>query len=326
MLQIMRSRKPELKPLLFSTTVRNPERIKDYVKIISNYQGKVLNNDIIMKIIADIIKNKLYYTQKYEQKNKQLWEIYNSDKEFSDEQVQDIIINSPQEHKEAGFDKGWPSRFDTIFKIIKEFGFIYYEINKPIEISQTGQLLINSIVNSNPELEEQAFLNSLVKYQRVNPFRKVLNENAPFTLLLKVLKTKVLIADPLNKIMYIEKKEFLKIYSDIALTFDENNSYFKAIFKNKVLIIRLLIYTLLLALLSLLFSYSISFVINKNGLNSNLYMIGIIYFLFIGIFKSVISYARNIYSIQFRGIIDRLITIPTIKHFFDLPYNYYQQS
>lgn len=205
MLQIMRSRKPELKPLLFSTTVRNPERIKDYVKIISNYQGKVLNNDIIMKIIADIIKNKLYYTQKYEQKNKQLWEIYNSDKEFSDEQVQDIIINSPQEHKEAGFDKGWPSRFDTIFKIIKEFGFIYYEINKPIEISQTGQLLINSIVNNNPELEEQAFLNSLVKYQRVNPFRKVLNENAPFALLLKVLQK--LKEEPINDNNMISKKE-----------------------------------------------------------------------------------------------------------------------
>lgn len=200
----MRSRKSQLKPLLFSTTVRNPERIKEYVKIISNYQGKVLNNDIIMKIIADIIKNKLYYTQ-YEQKNKQLWEIYNSDREFSDEQVQDIIFNSPQNHKEANFDKGWPSRFDTIFKIIKELGFIYYEMNKPIEISQTGQLLINSIVNDNPELEEQAFLNSLVKYQRVNPFRKVLNENAPFTLLLKVLQK--LKDEPVNNNNMISKKE-----------------------------------------------------------------------------------------------------------------------
>ena len=223
MLQIMRGRKPELKPLLFSTTVRNPERIKDYVKIISNYQGKVLNNDIIMKIIADIIKNKLYYTQKYEQKNKQLWEIYNSDKEFSDEQVQDIIINSPQIHKEAGFDEGWPSRFDTIFKIIKEFGFIYYEMNKPIEISQTGQLLINSIVNNNPELEEQAFLNSLVKYQRVNPFRKVLNENAPFTLLLKVLQK--LKEEPINDNDMISKKEIAFIIC--SPNDDENEIYNK---------------------------------------------------------------------------------------------------
>ena len=218
----MRSRKSQLKPLLFSTTVRNPERIKEYVKIISNYQGKVLNNDIIMKIIADIIKNKLYYTQ-YEQKNKQLWEIYNSDREFSDEQVQDIIFNSPQNHKEANFDKGWPSRFDTIFKIIKELGFIYYEMNKPIEISQTGQLLINSIVNDNPELEEQAFLNSLVKYQRVNPFRKVLNENAPFTLLLKVLQK--LKDEPVNNNNMISKKEIAFIIC--SPNNDENEIYNK---------------------------------------------------------------------------------------------------
>lgn len=187
MLQIMTSRSSEYKPLLFSTTVRNPERIKNYVRVISNYQGKILTDDIIMKIIADIIKNKLYHTN-YEKSNVLLWRIFNSDEEFSDSQVQDIILNSPQKHKEADFTYGWPSRFDTIFKIIKEFGFIYYEMGKPIEISETGQLLINSIINDNPELEEQAFLNTLVKYQRNNPFRKVLNENAPFTLLLKILK------------------------------------------------------------------------------------------------------------------------------------------
>lgn len=223
MLQIMTNRSSEYKPLLFSTTVRNPERIKDYVKIISNYQGKILNNDIIMKIISDIIKYKLYYTQKYEQKNKVLWAIYNSDEDFTDEQVQDIIINSPQDHKESGFDKGWPSRFDTIFKIIKEFGFIYYEMNKPIEISETGQLLINSIVNNNPELEEQAFLNSLVKYQRNNPFRRVLNENAPFTLLLKVLRK--LKEKPINNNDMLSKKEisFIICSSD----HDENNVYQK---------------------------------------------------------------------------------------------------
>lgn len=91
-----------------------------------------------------------------------------------------------------------------------------------------------------------------------------------YMVLLKVLKTKVLIADPLNKIMYMDKLEFFKVYSNIVLTFKENNNYFKILIKNKSLTIRLLIYTLLLALLSLLFSYSISFVINKSNLNSNL--------------------------------------------------------
>jgi len=37
------------------------------------------------------------------------------------------------------------------------------------------------------EFEQQAFLNAFVKYQRNGPFRKVLNENAPLILLLKVI-------------------------------------------------------------------------------------------------------------------------------------------
>ena len=188
MLQTMRVRKQEYKPLLFTTTVRNPERIKAFIKVIANYNNKVLTNEIIMRIVKDMIAGKYYYTM-YEKSNPELNAIYiDSDAIFSDEQIDDIIENSPQDHKEAGFDKGWPSRFDTWYKFIKELGFIYYEMNKPIEISETGNLLLAAELNENPELEEQAFLNALVKYQRNNPFRRVLNENAPFTLVLEVLK------------------------------------------------------------------------------------------------------------------------------------------
>ncbi|MCI9017090.1 MAG: AlwI family type II restriction endonuclease [Clostridia bacterium] len=184
----MKARKREYKPLLFTTTVRNPERIKDFIKVIANYNNKILTNEIIIKIVKDMIAGKHYYTM-YEKNNPNLNAIYrNTDAIFSDEQLDEIIKNSPQDHKEAGFDKGWPSRFDTWYKFIKELGFIYYEMNKPIEISETGNLLLATELNQNPELEEQAFLNALVKYQRKNPFRRVLNENAPFTLVLEVLR------------------------------------------------------------------------------------------------------------------------------------------
>ena len=55
-------RAPEYKPLLFTTTVRNPERIKDFIKVIANYNNKVLTNDLIMKIVKDMIAGKYYYT------------------------------------------------------------------------------------------------------------------------------------------------------------------------------------------------------------------------------------------------------------------------
>lgn len=136
MLLIMKARKQEYKPLLFTTTVRNPERIKDFIKVIANYNNKILTNEVIMKIVKDMIAGKYYYTM-YEKNNSDLNAIYRDvNAIFSDEQLDEIIKNSPQHHKEAGFDKGWPSRFDTWYKFIKELGFIYYEMNKPIEISR----------------------------------------------------------------------------------------------------------------------------------------------------------------------------------------------
>lgn len=62
------------KPLSFSTTIRNPERIPK-----------------------------------------------SEDETFSDKQLEKIIEMSPQKHKEAGFEYGWDSRFDTWYKMIKKY-------------------------------------------------------------------------------------------------------------------------------------------------------------------------------------------------------------
>ena len=128
-------RNSERKPLSFSTTMRNPERISRFVMCIKEFEGQILTNDIIMKIVKKIIGEKLYKPM-YISKDINLKCIYDDENlAFNDRQIEKIIEASPQEHKEAGFDKGWPSRFDTWFKLCKEFGFIYYEIGKKIEIS-----------------------------------------------------------------------------------------------------------------------------------------------------------------------------------------------
>jgi hypothetical protein len=100
------------------------------------------------------------------------------------------MINSPQNHKEAGFEKGWPSRFDTWYKLPMEFGFIYYVMNEPIELSISGHMLLDAH-NENPVNDEKVkniFLNSLIKYKTNNPFRKNANDNSPLVLLLQVIK------------------------------------------------------------------------------------------------------------------------------------------
>ena len=182
----MRKRKNEYKPLLFTTTLRNPERIKSFLDIINKYDGKTLTNFLIDNIVRDLIKTKVYVPT-YVNKNISLKSIYNSDREFSNNDVDIIIKNSPQNHKEAGFDKGWPSRFDTWYKFLKELGLVYYEIGKPIEVSDAGKMLIKSKEEGYQHLEKDVFLNCFAKYQRNNPFRTVSNSNKPLILLLKTI-------------------------------------------------------------------------------------------------------------------------------------------
>lgn len=184
-------RKKEHKILSFSTTMRNPWRIADFLKILSQYENKILNHETIIQIINDLIQNKIYIPI-YASNNYK--EILKNDKVFTQEQINEIIINSPQNHKEAGFDKGWDSRFDTFYKLSMEFGFCFYAMNEVILISNTGYLLIEANNKSNDEAVLNIFLNAMMKYQSNNPFRANLSENIPLLLLLntiKILKQKI---------------------------------------------------------------------------------------------------------------------------------------
>ena len=144
----MRKRKLERKPLSFSTTMRNPERIASFIENLKEFEGKILTKEVIMKIVEKLIKNKLY-APLYIKRIPHLKKIFENDtNSFSKEEIKEIIENSPQNHKEAGFEKGWDSRFDTWYKLSKEFGFLYYEMDKPIEISQTGHMLCDAYLEN----------------------------------------------------------------------------------------------------------------------------------------------------------------------------------
>ena len=181
----------ERKPLSFSTTMRNPERIVKFINCLKEFEGQLLTHDVIMKIVRNVIKEKLY-KPKIVERNEALSAVYNNETSvFSDVELDYIIIHAPQKHKEAGFPEGWPSRFDTWYKLPKEFGFIYYELDHKIEISSSGHMLCdayNSETENSGEKIQKIFLNALVKYQTKNPFRKNLNKSVPIPLLLNVLK------------------------------------------------------------------------------------------------------------------------------------------
>ena len=194
----------DFKPLLYTTTVRNPERIKYNLFILKKFDNQILTNELATKIVGELIRYGLYRPMKVSNDIKSIWR-QTSGGEFAvnllnDRDIYKIQEDNPQKHKEAGFDWGYPSRFATIFDLAKELGFVYFKIGHKIEFSELGDLLVEIVkveVNANneitvslenPEKEQQVFLQSLARSQRSNPFVKVLNDNIPLLLLLQTIK------------------------------------------------------------------------------------------------------------------------------------------
>lgn len=206
-----RKANPEYKPLLYTTTMRNPGRLKFMLYVLNKFEGQILNDELATKICGETIRYGLYRPMKKLLSVQNKW-ASTSNGEFSeymltDEEVALMLRNNPQRHKEAGFAKGWPSRFATIYDLTKELGLAYYWPGEPIVISPLAHHLLKSFdieiepetgfvttEISHPEYEQQVFLQAMAKSQRRNPFVRVLNDNIPLVLLLETIQK--LNADP----------------------------------------------------------------------------------------------------------------------------------
>ena len=200
-----RTRTPEYKPLLYTTTMRNPGRLKYMLYVLNQFDGQILNDNLATMICGETIRYGLYRPMKKLISVKNKWES-SEQGEFSeylldDNEVSLMLRNNPQSHKEAGFAKGWPSRFATIYDLTKELGLAYFWPGEPIVISSLGHHLLKSLkveIESDsgfiscdithPEYEQQVFMQALAKSQRRNPFVRVLNDNIPLILLLETIQ------------------------------------------------------------------------------------------------------------------------------------------
>lgn len=200
-----RTRTPEYKPLLYTTTMRNPGRLKYMLYVLNQFDGQILNDNLATMICGETIRYGLYRPMKKLISVKNKWES-SEQGEFSeylldDNEVSLMLRNNPQSHKEAGFAKGWPSRFATIYDLTKELGLAYYWPGEPIVISPLGHHLLKALkveIESDsgfiscdithPEYEQQVFMQALAKSQRRNPFVRVLNDNIPLILLLETIQ------------------------------------------------------------------------------------------------------------------------------------------
>jgi len=225
-----RRSEPEYKPLLYTTTMRNPGRLKYMLFVLNKFDGQILNDDLATKICGETIRYGLFRpTKRIPESVQTKWSTTPkgefSDYILTDNELQLVLDNNDSTkwedikgHKEAGFGRGWPSRFATIFDLTKELGLAYFWPNEPIFISSLGHHLLKSIEVeiepsssfitcevAHPEYEQQVFMQALAKSQRKNPFVRVLNDNIPLILLLQTIKK--LNADPSQNGCGISRRE-----------------------------------------------------------------------------------------------------------------------
>ena len=68
-----RHRKSEYKPLLYTTTVRNPERIKYNLFVLKKFENQILTNELATAVVGELIKYGLYRPMKVSSNVKTIW-------------------------------------------------------------------------------------------------------------------------------------------------------------------------------------------------------------------------------------------------------------
>ncbi|GAA9685598.1 hypothetical protein VH58_05560 [Helicobacter pylori] len=191
------TKKPARKILSFSTTMRNPKRIGQFLAVLGKFENQILKSSTIMQIVKSVLAHRLYRPTSLNQNTELKGKFDSNEYVFSDEELERIIEISPQQHKEMGFEHGWESRFDTWYKLMCEFGFCYYAKCEKILISDSAKMLILAYYDKENDTFKESvdesvvgaiFLNALSKYEVGNPYKKNLNHNNPFKLLLSLLK------------------------------------------------------------------------------------------------------------------------------------------
>lgn len=195
------------KPISLDTTLRNPERIAEFLSVIANYEGEILTDDLILHIEADFIKYNLFrptkstlgtyarhkrtnkgeffaedQTEGASEKVDRFYSNWKNNKTDSHDEIVYLLKNTTTDHKVPGYTYGWPTRFQTQTHLINEYGFGFIFPNKKIKISEIGNLMITNYSNgklikdselydTNNDSVYSAFLMGFSKYQVNNPWR-----------------------------------------------------------------------------------------------------------------------------------------------------------
>jgi hypothetical protein len=168
------------KPWSISTTVRNPERLRDFLRILKKFEGKNFTKEIQVKYQIFLIQEKIYKPNNIPQKFQSYYQDPTS--KIPDEIAKEIF--EYQKYTDPSM------RGRQSVNPLNKLGFaIAREGYGPIKITELGNLFLNE--ESDIGL---IFFKSLLKLQFPNPWSKHFSENngfniKPFIATLKLMDT-----------------------------------------------------------------------------------------------------------------------------------------
>jgi hypothetical protein len=167
-----KKRVPTYKQMAFDTAVRNPERYINILTTIKDFEGKVLDDNVLLDIVSTLYLEGIVTSNEI---------IIDNTTTIND--IKDLVIKvNSTRNADGGFPKGYQSRFWTYMRALSELGFVYARYKKEFKLSKIAKMLINRKID-----EQEAFSIQAMKYNRKSPYRNVSNDFNFFKFILKVL-------------------------------------------------------------------------------------------------------------------------------------------
>lgn len=163
------------KQITFDSAVRNPERYIGILESIKEFNGLVLNDKNLLKIVSKLYLEGIVSSDKIE-----------IEENTTIEDIQDLVIDVNKSKKAiGGFPAGYASRFHHYTWLPKELGFVHARYNEPFLFSEIGGMFVEKEL-----AEQEAFSVQAMKYNSKSPFRKNNNDFNFFKFIIGVLLKK----------------------------------------------------------------------------------------------------------------------------------------